>query len=168
MITSHWQKQKIARCWGQMMTGFRVFEPGIMLGGKTANTIQASFGPELWLNQPREREFGIIKFKNGRAGKNFRFHLIQVFFYRWGDRDPHTLQGYPQAHTAFASSFYLTVVEFWSPFWVQNFCTCRGMGAENMKTNKTASSGRYAKDYCNVKSWGLWELWNSYIRTLGW
>ena len=24
--------------WGQMVTGFRVFEPGIMLGGKTANT----------------------------------------------------------------------------------------------------------------------------------
>ena len=29
------------------MTGFRVFEPGIMLGGKTANNRQAGFGPEL-------------------------------------------------------------------------------------------------------------------------
>lgn len=39
------------------------------------------------------------------------------------------------------------------------------MGAK--KTNKTTSWERYVKNYCNVKSQGLWELWNSYIRSTG-
>ena len=39
---------------------------------------------------------------------------------------PTYTQGYPQAHTAFASSFYLTVVESWSLFCVQNFVPAEG------------------------------------------